>query len=154
MATVLYRKNGDEVLKISLRDQPFTEADTTYFGVLTNPSFPDGTDTRERLPDGNLGPARQLGFAKIAIPGTNTVRNATQAEIDAWAAAEQEDEDLQDAADADSLFMTHPQFRKVLKALVKLLVAEINTLRSQHSLSARTNAQAFTALRNAISKDD
>ena len=42
----------------------------------------------------------------------------------------------------------------VLRAVVKLMVQEINTLRAQHGLPPRTEAQVKTALKNAIQSGD
>ena len=47
MTTVLYRISSDEVLKNSTRGQLFAERDSAVFGVLTDPTFPDGTDVRD-----------------------------------------------------------------------------------------------------------
>lgn len=120
MSTVLYRLIGFEVLNISLQDRPFTEADTDYYGVLTDPSMPDGTD--EVDPDGNL---RVLGYAKFADVGTNTVRNATQIEIDAFAAGEQETEQAMDIARAMNLAEIDPIFRKIFKAFLARIIDEV-----------------------------
>ena len=125
MITALYRISSNEVVKVSIKGQPFIDRDTTYWGVLTDPPRPDGDVVRESLPDGTLGPLRVLGFAKINDAGT--VRNATQPEIDTWQALEDEDENLQDADDASSFIDTHPRYRKVFKALLKRIIAENNT---------------------------
>lgn len=120
MATALYRINGGEVLKISPRNQPFAERDPAFWGVLVDPLLPDGTDVRAKLDDGLQGPLRVLGLAKIALAGSNTVRNATQPEIDGFAVAEQADEAAMDAEDARRFF-DHPRFGKVFDALLEEL---------------------------------
>lgn len=119
MSTALYRKTGGEVLKISLPGQSFNVWSSTYYGVLTDPSLPDGTTTLN-----GAGVARQLGFAKFANVAGNIVRNATQAEIDAWQAAEDADVAAMDAERVVELIDTDPQFRRYGKALLKLLIQE------------------------------
>lgn len=42
------------------------------------------------------------------------------------------------------------EIRLILRAVVKILVDEINILRAEHGFSARTLSQARTAIRNAI----
>jgi len=154
MATALYRLSSNEVLKVSTQDQSFSDADVLFFGVAISPATPDGTLTRENLPDGTLGPLRQLGFAKHYVSGTNTVRNATQLEIDTYAAAELDDDNQQDAIRAKDLLDTHPQFRKILVAMADILKDEINILRALHALPDRTLAQFKTAMSNRVSKND
>lgn len=173
MATALYRVSSGEVVKISLMDQAWPDRNTTYWGVLTNPSLPDGTDVRD--PAGDL---RVLGYAKYADVGGNTVRNATQPEIDTYAAAQTDDENQQDADGADLLFLTHPRWRKLLTAYSDIIKDEFNLVRGwivdfkaevaaaanlgdlQSRVAAlpdlpdRTLAQLKTAISNRISKDD
>ena len=122
--TVLYRISSGEVVKISTRGQILDNISPTYFAYLTDPSMPDGTDNRETI-DGQWGPARVLGYQKIAIPGSDLVRNATQPEIDAFAGFQTEDENNLDASGATSFLETHPRFRKVFKAILKLLVQQL-----------------------------
>jgi hypothetical protein len=145
--TVLYRKSSGEVVKISVKGQTFVDRNQTYWGVLTDPSLPDGNECR---PEG--GDLRVLGFAKINDSGT--VRNATQPEIDSFAAFEDDDENSQDADAAIDLFESHPRFRKMMIAFADVIKDEINILRQQHSLSDRTLEQLKTAIKNRINKDD
>ncbi len=181
MTTALYRESSNEVLKVSAKDQSFSDRDAAVFGVLTDPTTPDGVDVREQTDD--LGPLRQLGFAKIAEPGGNNVRNATQPEIDGFAASEIDDDNQLDADQALVLFEDHPQFRKKEKARTDIIMREINLLRQrnvqlQNDIAAaannanafvsdlkasvaaypvqtdRTLAQLETQMRNRISKDD
>ncbi len=126
MPTALYRIDGGEVLKISVAGQSFSESDPTYFGVLVDPTLTDGPDVTEVV-DGVLGPMRVLGFAKIALPGSNTIRNATQGEIDAFAPAEAAWRDALDATQALTSINNHPRWRKVFKALLKRLISLFNT---------------------------
>ena len=127
MATVTaqYRKNGGEVVAISLDNYQFT--DNEFWGHLQGPEVRDGT--KERDPEGNL---RILGFAKFADPALNSIVNATQVQIDNFIVQEGEDEksissafaavQIGDAGTPGSLDVN----RKQLKALTKAIVAEIN----------------------------
>jgi hypothetical protein len=174
MATnALYRKSSGEVIKISPKGQTWPDIDATFWGVLVDPSFPDGTEFRH--PSGLL---RVLDYAKFADVGGNTVRNATQQEIDTFEAAQVDDENQQDAAGAGVLFETHPRFRKLMTAYSSILKDEFNLVRSWTrdfkaavdaatsladlkvsvaalpDLEDRTLAQLKTAIANRISKDD
>lgn len=130
MATALCRINGGEVLKYSEINQSFAEADPVFFVVMADPLTPNGTLLREPLPvipgAPRYGPRRQLGFAKIGILGTNTIRNATQAEIDFFDDAEGQDEQALDAIQAREQVVKHPFIARVLLALIRRLVATIN----------------------------
>jgi len=152
MATVLYRVNGGEVIKISPMNQTFDQRDTNYWSVATDPAFPDGTELREDLGNDQLGPLRTLGYAKIMDGGS--CRNATQGEIDGFAALETADENLMDREGARDLFQTHPRFRKLMIALSDIIKDEINILRAEHGLPARTLVQLKTAMLNRMSEDD
>lgn len=152
--TALYRISSKEVIKISIKGQLFSSSDPVYWGVLTDPSLPDGNIVRETLPDGTLGPLRQLGFAKIADVGGSEVRDAIQSEIDTFAGFQTTDENLQDRDEARDFTDVHPRFRKFIIAFADIIKDEINILRSQHGLSNRTLGQLKTALRNRISEDD
>lgn len=169
--TVLYRKSSGEVRKISLKGQPFDDADPAFWGVLTDPNFPDGTEDRD--PDGNF---RVLGYAKIW--DDPDVRNATQDEINTFAAFQADDENQQAAGRAAEFLSLHPQWRKLLIAFADILVSEFNILRQWEmefknevaaatslanlqsrvatlpDLPDRTLAQLKTAILNRISKDD
>ena len=127
MSTALYRISSNEVLKVSLKDQAFSDRDTAVFGVLTDPTTPDGTDVRDQS-GAESGPLRVLGFAKIAEPGGNNVRNATQPEIDGFAASQIDDDNQLDADQAADLGDTHAQFRKVFKSILKGIVRENNIM--------------------------
>lgn len=121
MPTVLYRKNGGEVLKYSPRNQSFAEVDTEFFGVLTDPTTPDGTDIRERVGK-QFGKYRQLGFAKRALPDENRIQNATQEEIDEWDNKEGEDDQAQDAKQAKVQLDNHPLLGRLIRALSRRLI--------------------------------
>lgn len=154
MITALFRISSNEVVKISVKGQPFDARDATFWGVLTDPPLPDGDRVRElpASPGDEDGQLRQLGFAKINDSGT--VRNATQAEIDGWQAPEDDDENIQDADDAKALLANHPLFRKAFISFAKVMMSEINILRAQAGLPDRTLSQLKTALQNQVSKDD
>ena len=178
-AITLYRLSSNEVIKISVMTSPqtFDSRDTDFFGTLVDPSYPDGTSVFD--PDDEPPIKRKFGFAKFADVGGDEVRNATQVEIDTWAAAELDDDNQADANRAADLGDTHPQFRKIFKSLLKSVVRENNIMatqwnefRVQVSLATdfndlktrvaadtsdvpiRTNQQAFDALRPDINKDD
>lgn len=172
MPNALYRINGGEVVKIS-DTQTWPDRSLTYWGVLVGPTFPDGTEVRDTNED-----LRVLGFAKFADVGGTSVRNAIQAEIDAFAPAQTEDEDQQDADGAEDLFLTHPRFRKLMTAYSDILKDELNLVRGWTlsfkaevaaagnlgdlqsrvaglpDLPDRTLAQLKTAIQTRISKDD
>ncbi len=145
--TVLFRINGKEVIKISTKGQTFVDRNTTYWGVLTDPPFSDGTVIRDSNED-----LRVLGFAKM-WDGTN-VRNATQTEIDNFVVAEEEDDKLQDKDAAINLFKANPRFRKMMIAFADIIKNEINILRRKHGLADRELPQLYTAIENRINKDD
>ena len=174
MSTALYRITTNEVVKISLSNQTFSDRDTNYWGVLTDPILLDGNQAVDV--NGNL---RILGTAKFAVVGLNTVRNAIQSEIDAFATGQTTDENAQDAAEAIQFFDTHPRFRKAFKAMVKRIIAENNTqaaqwntFRAQVALASnlsnlqsrvannttdmpiRTLSQALAALASDVSTND
>lgn len=173
MATALYRISSNEVVKISLANQAWPLVDATFWAVLTDPAFPDGTAVLD--PNGDL---RVLGFSKFADVGGNTVRNATQPEIDTFAPAQVDDENQQDATAADDIFFSNPRFRKLMTAYSDIIKDEFNAVRhwiadfkvevanatNLGDLKARvaqlpdtpdrTLAQLKTAIRNRISKDD
>jgi hypothetical protein len=171
MTTALYRLSSNEVLKISVKNQSFADRDTTYWGMLTDPTLPDGSEVRD--PNGDF---RVLGYAKI-VDGT-TIRNATQAEIDTFEGFEIDDENQQDADAAKEFLASHPRFRKILVAMADIIKNEINIVRGWTvdfkaevasannlgdlqdrvallpDLDDRTMAQFKNAMLNRVSKDD
>ena len=68
--------------------------------------------------------------------------------------AERDAVDAQRAADAvaQNIQANKDRFdnEDILRAVVKLMIDEVNTLRALHSLADRTAAQARTAIRNAL----
>ena len=149
--TALYRIRSGEVVKISLKGQPFSDRNPTYWGVITDPILPDGSAVRETLSDGTLGPLRMLGYAKH-YPGTGTtISNATQAQIDGYGAAETLDENAQDADRVEGLFTLHPQWRKAFKALLKRIIQVTNAQATQHN-AVRAQIASATNLANLQSR--
>lgn len=137
--TVLYRTCSGEVLRISTTGHPFADVHPRFFGVLTNPHLPDGTTWR--LPGDSEQPVDtpyHLGITKIALPRANTVRNATQAEIDGFRTKVHDELDAVDKQHAQRLLMTHPQWSKVLGCVVEALMDEINTLRAALDLPPKS----------------
>lgn len=147
MVTALYRIRGNEVIKVSLKGQLFTDRDQTYWGVLTDPLRPDGNDATD--PAGEL---RVLGYAKINDAGT--VRNATQPEIDAFIVAAAEDEKDQDAEHAVTRVLHHRVQGKLLKAFALETMKELNILRVLHGLPARTKPQLIAAIEASVDRED
>lgn len=145
--TSLYRISSNEVVATSLTDDPFTDSINVYHAVISNASYPDGTQCMDSKFD-----LRILGIAKI-LDGT-VVRNATQVEIDSFGLAATEDGLIEEAAAAIRYFDNDPKFRRIMIAFAAILISEINILRSQHGLADRTLGQLKTAIRNRISKDD
>jgi hypothetical protein len=129
MITVLYRKRSNEVLKISTKGQSFTDVNAALFGVLVDPDLPDGPDNIDVNAD--HPETRVLGFQKIADPDLNLVRNATQEEIDSFENAETIDHDIMDKVFAKVFMNDHPRFKKLMKAVVKVLTEEINAVRRE-----------------------
>ena len=119
MTTALYRKSSNECTQISLTNSSFDNYSSTYFGVLTDPPFTDGTDTQD--PNGDY---RVLGYSKINDSGT--IRNATQGEIDTFEAGEIDDNNAIDADKAKIYFQNDHIFRRAMIALIKGIIKEDN----------------------------
>lgn len=149
MPTALYRISSNEVVKISRKNQTFADRDATYWGVLVDPSLPDGDTVRDQSGE-HPGPLRELGFAKIALPGSNLIRNATQPEIDTFPSLEGEDEKDEDAQEVKKWALENPRFRK----LTALIFKAINQTREDAGLPRWTRAQIMTFIENQVSKDD
>ena len=147
MTTALYRISSNEVLKISEADDLFTEFKSSFKEVAENITCPDGTDVISPS-----GERRILGYVKI-LDGT-VVRNATQEEINTFAASETDDDNIRQASEATSYFQQDPKLRRILTAFADIIVSEINILRSEHGLANRTLSQLKTAIINRIDKDD
>lgn len=87
------------------------------------------------------------------------VTDVTQAALDSALADYVANQATYDQATADSFTTTEKDTAKgsldtrVLKAIVKGVVSEINLLRAEHSLPARTFDQVRTAIRNSIDSE-
>jgi len=141
----LYRLNGGKVEGATVNSDGFGNIDSRFYGVCTDPLTPDGKD---------------LAIPKIYVSASNTVRNATPDEIANFLVAEEADAILLARYQAESYAEEHPVTRKVMRALVQIMVNEINFLRSGirqlHPSQAanfpdRTLEQAKTAMLNIIS---
>lgn len=122
----------------SLRPDAYENSDLTYHAwveIDPDTEAPDGIDI------GNANP-------KVYDSGAGTIRNATQLEIDEIPVAEAIDKNLQERASAKALLTNSNA--KLWRALLELILSEINILRAEHSLAPRTKAQLITALENEI----
>lgn len=146
----LYRKRSGQVLGASTDPSAYSAADPAYFGVATDPLAPDGTDLRP---------------PKVYEPLINTMRLATQAEIDGFALAEYQDRWLQERdlmlseiaieGDGNTLhdignLTQRAQWRYVIRALNQA-INQLNTLRQwvttlKAHANAGTNYGAFRTL--------
>ena len=117
--TALYRISSNEVYKISEENDIFAFDVSDQLAVATSVSTPDGDATWDT--SGNL---RVLGYSKI-LDGT-TVRNATQEEIDTFAAFEAEDRNIKEADQATAYFQNDPKFRRAMIAIIKGIIKEDN----------------------------
>ena len=106
----LYRINGSGVIGSSVSNtHPWQEIDTTYFQVVTDPNTPDGVD---------------LSVPKIY--DAPDVRNATAPEISGFSTAATEDQTLIDRETAKSFLTTNPIQKKILSAMFKEIITEID----------------------------
>lgn len=158
--TVLYRISSGEVIKISTKGQTYSDINDSFYNYLVDPDFPDGMENREKLEGGELGPLREFGFQKIVIPAmdatsVNVVRNATQEEIDTFANFEQEDLNVSDADGAIAFLESHPRFRKIFLAILKLVVDQLleNSNVKQNAMIDQWN-QFKTDIGNAATLGD
>lgn len=154
MVTALYRINGGEVIKISEIDRSWPDADANFYAVMVDPALPDGSLLREVLPispgSARYGPRRQLGFAKIAISATNTIRNATQEEIDFFDDAEGQDGQAEDAIQAREQVVKHPFIARVLMALIRRLVDNVN----QQNAKANAVITQWESFKDAMANEN
>lgn len=138
MAVFLYRINGGEVFGVSTTTAAYSQLTDPLLTFVDSPSTPDGEN---------------LAGPKIFI-APSTVRNATAPEIAIFATARAFDLNVTQKQDAQDAIDVGPVTRKTLKALILVLIEEINTLRSLHSLPDRTLSQAVTAIKSKISNED
>ena len=117
--TVLYRLSSNEVEEIT--EIAPANVDTTYIGILTDPPLTDGTQWLSPAPDYQK---RVLGYAKINDNGT--IRNATQNEIDTFAAAAVDDRNKREADRVIDYFQNDYIFRRAMIALIKGIIKEDN----------------------------
>jgi hypothetical protein len=89
----------------------------------------------------------------LSIPkiyDTAQVRNATAQEQATFVTAAATDDNLQQRVSALNLANNNPIQRKILMAIVSVLLDEINTLRTTAGLGTRSMNQAKTAIQNKI----
>jgi len=140
--TVLYRLSSGEVLNISLNDNDFEPLDS-FFGVLIDPPFSNGTDWRD-----SSGNDRVFGYAKINDNGT--VRNATQVEIDGFLAARETDRSAELVQDTINYLNNNPIMKRIFKALAKAMNDDLNELRQQAGLQIKTFNQFKTQVLDEV----
>ena len=119
MASCLYRLQGREVIKVSHNDSTFDGHNEKYFGVLENIKHPDGTALHRELANGELGPPKEPGYAKIAVVGSNSIRNAKPSEISKFITEEAEDEEDMKAEAAIALLDGNEVFAKAFAAMLE-----------------------------------
>jgi hypothetical protein len=137
----LFRKNGGQVTGASVDGAAYTSADTTYFGTVTDPPTPNGTD---------------LSLPKIW--DLTNLRTATGPEQTAFVTAAAADANLQARAGAIGRLQTDVILRKILRAIVGLTVQQLNAMAPHIDTTASpashiatiTEAGAETAIVNAI----
>lgn len=144
--TAIYRKSSGEVLSIDINGRP-VGANPAWFGVLTDPLTPDGIELQRIGPDGTPGPRRELGFSKIAEPGSNLVRNATQTEINTFAGFERQDSNQRDALRARYYLKEDPFFRRFIHAVFRSLLRISNVQATVYN-DLRNEMLAATSLAN------
>ena len=136
MATFLFRINGGEVTGASTSAAGFGDI-TAFFDTIDNPTLPDGIDLR---------------VPKIKV-GT-TVRNATDREITSFRTDVIADRNSEDKQTAQDFIDVEIVWRKTLRALVLVLIEEINALRTLHELPDRTLSQVVKEIKLKISNED
>ena len=135
----LYRINGGEVLGMSVVLEAYTNVDPAYVAVVTDPAEPDGRDLQP-----------------LKIFDAGTIRNATAPEIANFAVAAADDQKLMDRDAAKALCTDAAVMRSVFRALIHVLIDEINILRRKQKppLADRTVAQAVAAIKSRIDTGD
>lgn len=133
---VLYRISSGEVLGYSVGHDFSPVLIDSSFAVDDNATYSDGTEIQD--PNGLF---RVLGYSKIYDNGV--VRNATQNEIDGFNQSEINDNESIDAQKAIQYLNNHPKMKKILVALLTVLIDEqfnptrawLNDLREQVAAS-------------------
>jgi hypothetical protein len=135
MATYIYRLNGGQVLGQVYGVDSFAELDRAFYQFVTDPPTPDGVD---------------LSVPKI-YDGVR-IRNATAPEQSAFVTAAAVNATALLRSLAVAMLQNDPLLRKVLSAIVDVMVQQINVLRTQPTttFAAITKQQAKTAIINAI----
>ncbi len=124
MADVIHRTTKQFLL--SVNDPDYPTQDWIHGPIINGQNFRDaGVETK---------------FVKIS---GDTLTEMTQGEKDAVLAAE-----LENARDSTATELEAVE--GALRAFALVVLDEINTLRSQHSLAARTIAQLKNAMRNKL----
>jgi hypothetical protein len=130
-----YRKNGGQVYGAATVNPAYDGVDAPLFGTIIDPPTPDGED---------------LATPKI-FDGTN-VRNATAGEITSFALAEAADTTLILRTLAKQRLQNDPILRKLLGALLSVILMEINRLRQNPTTTfgAISHGTAINAILTAI----
>jgi hypothetical protein len=136
----MYRISGGEVL-VASTTQDFAERDATRFGVLTDPTLTDGAD---------------MAVKKIAIPGTNTVRNATAGEITTMATALAAELLADRRAAAKAVLDASTATGQILRAIIEGTVSQLNVIRAdpQIALPDITYAQLRIFIQKKLDSGD
>lgn len=163
MAKARYRLSSFEIDTWS-ENQQFSDSNPTIFAIVDDPLTPDGTETHSPSPDFLL---RVLDFSKFYDVGTNTMRNATQSEIDTFEPAEIDDNnqiaavratgsideavpgsDKTRRLETKAISKTELSYTKAIRdgALLDVFLGYINALRAEHSLPSISPAQASNDL--------
>lgn len=131
----------------------YVETSTLSLLRSANPvALPAGTWvelTREQFQAASAIPPRYREWTGSAVA---EMREAEKAAVDAAAQAAMIQ---QLRADADTGLVTNRDDRSlIIRALARLVLDEVNTLRSEAGLPARTWAQMVTAIRNKIASGE
>ncbi len=143
---VVYRVSSGEVVRITT-GSTYNEENRFGFALVVNPIFDDGQVWLDPNYD-----YRVFGYAKIYVSGSNTVRNATQAEISGFLSAAEDDEKQNFADLAENHIQNDPQFRRIMKALSAIIANEFNDRKALHDaiLDAAANAADFADFKNRM----
>lgn len=129
----IFRKNGGQVLLITTDLSVAQSWQGSFTDFVQDPSTPDGAD---------------LSIPKI-WDGVH-VRNAVALEIANFTVAQSTDDNLQQRTNALNIYLSDPNFRKLMRAFAFVLLGQINTLRTKAALPTLQMSDVQTALQNAI----